>query len=91
MNSHNRLLIAVLDRPTLIGVGVDEGTAVFLIGARLDVAGSSAVVVVDARKSESGEAGARDSQRSNQSEGECSARRYVDPPKVIPGAVPAPA
>ncbi len=41
--------IAVLDRPTLIGVGVDEGTAVFLIGARLDVAGSRAVVVVDAR------------------------------------------
>ena len=49
MNSHKRLLIAVLDRPTLIGVGVDEGTAVFLIGARLDVAGRSAVVVVDAR------------------------------------------
>lgn len=46
---HNRLLSAVLDRPTLIGVGVDEGTAVFLIGERLDVTGSSAVVVVDAR------------------------------------------
>jgi len=90
MNSHNRLFIAVLDRPTLTGVGVDEGTAVFLIGARLDVAGSSAVVVVDARKARV-EKLARDSQRSNQSEGECSARRYVDPPKVTPDAVPAPA
>lgn len=54
MNSHNRLLSAVLDRPTLVGVGVDEGTAAFLIGTRVEVTGRSAVVIVDARNAKVG-------------------------------------
>ena len=46
---HNRLLSAVLDRPTHVGVGIDEGTAVIARGRRLEVVGRSAVVVIDGR------------------------------------------
>ena len=46
----NRLLRAVLDRPSLIGVGIDERTAVFLHGKSFEVLGESSVLVVDARK-----------------------------------------
>lgn len=46
----NRLLRAVLDRPSLIGVGIDERTAVFLHGKSFEVVGESSVLVVDARK-----------------------------------------
>jgi cyanophycinase len=45
----NRLISAVLDRPDLVGVGIDEATAVFVRGSRIEVVGASAVVVVDAR------------------------------------------
>lgn len=45
----NRLLTAVLDHPTLIGVGIDEGTAAILRDGRIEVVGRSAVVVFDAR------------------------------------------
>jgi cyanophycinase len=45
----NRLLSAVLDRPTLVGVGIDEATAVVVQGTSFDVIGKSSVVVVDAR------------------------------------------
>jgi cyanophycinase len=45
----NRLMSAVLDRPTLVGVGIDEQTAVIVQGATFEVVGASAVVVVDAR------------------------------------------
>ncbi len=45
----NRLLSAVLDRPELIGVGIDEGTAVIVSGGRFEVLGRSGVVVIDAR------------------------------------------
>ena len=45
----NRLISAVLDRPTLVGVGIDEGTAVVVQGASFDVIGKSSVVVIDAR------------------------------------------
>lgn len=45
----NRLLSAVLDRPTLVGVGIDEATAVIVLGDQFEVVGRSAVVVVDAR------------------------------------------
>lgn len=47
---HNRLISAVLERPSLIGVGIDEGTAL-----RVDpdggwgVEGASAVIIYDAR------------------------------------------
>lgn len=49
---HNRLLSVILERPTLIGVGIDEGTALEVEpdgGWR--VLGASAVVVYDARAS----------------------------------------
>ncbi|MHC4509811.1 MAG: cyanophycinase [Planctomycetota bacterium] len=46
----NRLLEAVLDRPELIGVGIDERTAVFVHGKSFEVVGDSKVLVLDARK-----------------------------------------
>jgi cyanophycinase len=45
----NRLISAVLDRRTLVGVGIDESTAVIVHGSSFDVIGKSAVVVVDPR------------------------------------------
>jgi cyanophycinase len=45
----NRLISAVMDRPSLVGVGIDEGTAVIVQGASFEVVGKSSVVVVDAR------------------------------------------
>ena len=47
---NNRLVSAVLDRPTLVGVGIDEATAVIFTGTEMEVVGKSAVVVVDARR-----------------------------------------
>jgi cyanophycinase len=46
----NRLLEAVLDRPELLGVGIDEQTAVFVHGKSFEVVGDSSVLVIDARK-----------------------------------------
>lgn len=46
----NRLIAAVLDHPGLVGVAVDERTAVIVEGRRFEVLGESAVVVVDARR-----------------------------------------
>lgn len=46
----NRLISAVLDRPTLVGVGIDEATAAIFRGDVLEVVGRSSVVVVDARR-----------------------------------------
>lgn len=49
----NRLTSAVLDRPHLIGVGVDEGTAILVNeDESFKVLGMSAVMIIDARKSE---------------------------------------
>jgi cyanophycinase len=45
----NRLISAVLDRPELVGVGIDEATAVIVTGSSFEVVGQSSVVVVDAR------------------------------------------
>jgi cyanophycinase len=45
----NRLLSAVFDRPSLVGVGIDESTAVIVHGASFEVIGKSSVVVIDAR------------------------------------------
>jgi cyanophycinase len=45
----NRLISAVFDRPALIGVGIDESTAVIVRGRSFDVLGRSSVVVIDAR------------------------------------------
>lgn len=48
---HNRLLATVLERPALIGVGIDEGTAVEVgPDGRWTVRGAGAVVVYDARR-----------------------------------------
>jgi len=46
----NRLISAVLDEPSLVGVGIDEATAVIVAGSSFEVVGMSSVVVVDARK-----------------------------------------
>jgi cyanophycinase len=49
----NRLTSAVLDRPHLIGVGVDEGTAILVNDDEsFKVLGASTVMVIDARQSE---------------------------------------
>jgi cyanophycinase len=47
---HNRLISLVLDRPALVGIGVDEATAAIFQGSTVTVLGKSAVVIVDARK-----------------------------------------
>ena len=46
----NRLISAVLDRPSLVGVGIDEGTAVVVRQGSFEVIGKSSVVVIDARE-----------------------------------------
>jgi cyanophycinase len=49
---HNRLISLVLDRPALVGVGIDEGTAAILVGTTISVVGRSAVMIVDARSAD---------------------------------------
>jgi len=46
---NNRLLAAVLDRPHLIGIGIDERTAVIVTRGSFRVMGESSVIVFDAR------------------------------------------
>jgi cyanophycinase len=46
---HSRLISLVLDNPGLVGVGIDEQTAVVVSGSRFDVIGKSTVLVIDAR------------------------------------------
>jgi cyanophycinase len=46
---NNRLLSAVLDHPDMLGVGIDESTAVILRGNKIEAVGRSAVVIFDAR------------------------------------------
>jgi cyanophycinase len=45
----NRLLSAVLERPDLVGIGIDEKTAIVVTGTSFDVLGESGVLVLDAR------------------------------------------
>jgi cyanophycinase len=45
----NRLISAVFDHPALVGVGIDESTAVIVHGGSFEVIGKSSVVVIDAR------------------------------------------
>ena len=46
-----RLISLVLEHPTMVGIGIDERTAVILSGGtRAEVIGESTVLVVDARK-----------------------------------------
>lgn len=42
---HNRLMSAVLDNPKLMGIGIDESTAIIVRGDSANVAGESVVVV----------------------------------------------
>ena len=49
---NNRLLSVVLDRPELLGVGIDESTAVVVRGGVVEVVGVGNVVVYDARRAE---------------------------------------
>jgi cyanophycinase len=51
----NRLLSAVLEHPELVGIGIDEKTAILVRGSHLDVLGDSGVLVVDARGTKRGE------------------------------------
>lgn len=46
----NRLLGAVLDRPTLVGIGIDEKTAIVYHNGAFEVIGPSNVLVIDARR-----------------------------------------
>jgi cyanophycinase len=56
---HNRLLSAVLERPSLIGVGIDESTAIEVSpDGHWHVLGESAVMIYDARHSRPGPASA---------------------------------
>lgn len=55
---HNRLLAAVLERPGMIGVGIDEGTALEVRGGMWSVVGASAVMIYDARRASVTRAGA---------------------------------
>jgi cyanophycinase len=45
----SRLISAIIDHPTLVGVGIDEGTAVIVQGTQIEVVGKSAVIVIDPR------------------------------------------
>lgn len=45
----NRLASAVLEHPDLMGVGIDESTAIIVDAAGFDVIGTGSVVVLDAR------------------------------------------
>ena len=46
----NRLVLATLDYPDLIGVGIDEETAAIVHGHEFEVIGENNITVVDARK-----------------------------------------
>jgi cyanophycinase len=52
-----RLLAAVLEKPDLVGVGVDESTAAVVSGGEVEVVGKGTVTIIDARgaKREKGE------------------------------------
>ncbi len=55
----NRLLSTVLEHPDVVGIGIDEKTAIIVSGTGFDVLGESGVLVLDARgtaKSETGPA-----------------------------------
>lgn len=46
----NRLALAVIDHPDLVGIGIDEETAVIVHGPKLEVIGNSNVTIIDSRK-----------------------------------------
>lgn len=46
----NRLALAVIDYPDLLGIGIDEETAVIVRGRNFEVVGDNNVTVIDGRK-----------------------------------------
>lgn len=58
---HNRLISLVLENPKIIGVGIDESTAI-ITGAdnSFEILGESSVIIYDARKSEKIKTGKHD-------------------------------
>ena len=46
----SRLVSAVLDHPALVGIGIDDSTAVIVRGSIVAAIGSSAAIVIDARR-----------------------------------------
>lgn len=46
----NRLALAVIDDPDLVGVGIDEETAVIVRGRECEILGNNNVTVIDGRK-----------------------------------------
>ena len=63
----NRLLTVVLENPALVGVGIDEQTAVIVQGEKCEVLGESGVTLIDAREAANTatrESAARDADRS---------------------------
>ncbi len=47
-----RLALAVMDHPELVGIGIDEETAVIVHGREFEVIGNSNVTVIDSRKAD---------------------------------------
>lgn len=43
---HNRLLTAVIDFPAMLGIGIDEATAILVSGNRVEVLGDSQVIAI---------------------------------------------
>lgn len=46
----NRLALAVIDYPALLGIGIDEETAVVVKGRQFEVIGDNNVTIIDGRK-----------------------------------------
>lgn len=44
---HNRLITAIIERPELIGIGIDEATAILVTGNRAEVVGESQVIIFE--------------------------------------------
>jgi cyanophycinase len=43
---YNRLISAIIEYPELIGIGIDESTAILVQGSRIEVVGESQVIVL---------------------------------------------
>jgi cyanophycinase len=47
---HNRLISAVIEYPDMMGIGIDESTAVLITGKQVEVVGASQVLVFENKK-----------------------------------------
>ncbi len=61
---HNRLISAVIEFPELMGIGIDESTAILVVGNEAEVVGDAQVVVLENKKKSkvvrNGKLGAKD-------------------------------